>query len=326
MNLPEIRLIERVRTLLGCPELEFDQHVQSLWSGYGQIIRVINSSSKQRYIVKRVAPDGASEHPRGWNGVVGHNRKVMSYQVESYFYQHYSSYTDSYCQVAKLHGHDECDSNRLIIMDDLDAGGFSNRLTEASWPQLKITIRWLAYFHGCFMNTDADGLWPVGTYWHLATRQDEWQSMPDSPYKKHAADIDSKLNSGKFQTLVHGDSKLANFCYHINQKDVAAVDFQYVGKGCGVKDLAYLAGSALHSEDLAVYGEAILNEYIYQLKLALKHYNRNIDIEALEKEIRFLYPLAWADFYRFLLGWNPQSSKICGYMEHMSKIGLSRLV
>ncbi|MBO1254671.1 phosphotransferase [Alteromonas sp. 5E99-2] len=326
MNSPDIALIERIRTLLDCYELEFDQHVQSLWSGYGQIVKLVNPTSKQRYIVKWVAPDGAEEHPRGWDGAVGHDRKVTSYQMESHFYQYYSPHTDSYCQVAKLHAHDVCGSTRLIIMDDLDAAGFSIRLAEANWSQLKITLRWLAYFHGCFMNTDADGLWPVGTYWHLATRRDEWQSMTDSPFKKYAADIDSALNNAKFQTLVHGDSKLANFCYHTNSKDVAAVDFQYVGRGCGVKDLAYLVGSALHEDDLAVYGDRILNEYIHQLKLAVKHYNINLDIDELEQEVRFLYPIAWADFYRFLLGWNPKSWKICGFMRHMSKVGLSRVI
>ena len=75
-----------------------------------------------------------------------------------------------------------------------------------------------------------------------------------------------------------------------------------------------------------MYGDRILNEYIHQLKLAVKHYNVNLDIDELEQEVRFLYPIAWADFYRFLIGWNPQSWKICGFMEHMSKVGLSRVV
>jgi len=45
---------------------------------------------------------------------------------------------------------------------------------------------------------------------------------------------------------VHGDAKLANFCFSRDGKKVAAVDFQYVDGGCGMKDLSrIIVGSSI---------------------------------------------------------------------------------
>ena len=89
-----------------------------------------------------------------------------------------------------------------------------------------------------FISRDISDLSERGTYWHLATRQEELQSMQNLKLKKHAHKIDDYLRNLKFQTLVHGDAKLPNFCF--GEESVAAVDFQYVGPGCGLADLWYL--------------------------------------------------------------------------------------
>lgn len=314
--------LDKISTLLNDPQIIICEQVQSLWSGYGQIVRVFSQCSGQSYIVKVVMPNQAGEHPRGWNTSTSHQRKLRSYQVEAVFYQHYAQLADEHCRVPKLIASQDYQEGIVLVMEDLDDAGFSVRKGRATWQELKMCIRWLAYFHGRFMGTDAANLWPVGTYWHLATRQDEWQAMPDSDVKQQAEAIDIALNSAQFQTLVHGDAKLANLCFHANKQQVAAVDFQYVGRGVGVKDLAYLAGSAFDDQGLYQYGELILNEYICQLSRALQYYQKPIDHNAIEAEYRELYPLAWADFYRFLLGWNPKSWKICGYMQEMTEKGL----
>jgi hypothetical protein len=326
-----MNVLTEIKLLLNNANIELEEEVQSLWSGYGQILRCKNNDNGQRYIVKVIAPDNAGQHPRGWNTSASHQRKIISYQVETHFYQHYASVANA--QVSELCKSTmsrvpqliACTTNEhftLLIMEDLDDSGFFVRKNVANWPSLRIAIRWLAYFHARFMGTSAKHLWQVGSYWHLDTRQDELFSMPDSDYKTYASLIDQALNNAQFQTLIHGDAKFENLCFHSNEKHVAAVDFQYTGRGVGVKDLAYLVGSCLPEEKLIEFDSLIINEYLAQLKQAFCEYNIHIDFDALAAETIKLYPVAWADFYRFLLGWNPQSWKVCDYMKTKANIGL----
>jgi hypothetical protein len=98
-----------------------------------------------------------------------------------------------------------------------------------------------------------------------------------------------------------------------------------VGKGVGMKDLAYLLGACLNQDDLFIYEEVMLNEYFLQFKNALEHFQIEVDFIQLQQEWRSLYPLAWADFYRFLLGWSPGHYKINPYMQKQTDIALARL-
>jgi len=317
--------ISRIRTLLADPSIERVESVQSLWSGYGEIIRCRSQLNNRRIIVKSINFESPQSHPRGWNTNASHNRKTHSYQVELAFYKHYAAQTNEHCRVPQLLAIDETKRNTLLVMEDLDESGLIVRCEDADWQTLQVAIRWLAHFHATFMHCDGQTLWPIGSYWHLATRQDELNAMPASPFKTYAQDIDDALNSAQFKTFVHGDAKFANLCFHHDKQRVAAVDFQYVGTGSGVKDLAYLVGSGLREPQLKEYEARILEEYLTQIRQAFAHYNKEIDFERFEAETRFLYPVAWADFYRFLLGWNPKSWKIGPYMDAISHQGLASL-
>ncbi|MFK8061489.1 MAG: oxidoreductase family protein, partial [Polaribacter sp.] len=151
------------------------------------------------------------------------------------------------------------------------------------------------------------------TYWHLETRPQELEILEDISLKKAASKIDEKLNNCRYKTFVHGDAKLANFCF---SKDgtVSGVDFQYVGGGCGMKDIAYFIGSCLNESDCERLETKILDTYFNYLQNALGHKN-----EDLENEWRSLYHLAWADFHRFLKGWSPNHWKINSYSERITK-------
>ncbi|MDU0355903.1 oxidoreductase family protein [Paraglaciecola aquimarina] len=157
-------------------------------------------------------------------------------------------------------------------------------------------------------------------------RQDELAAMADGVLKAEASRIDATLNKGLYQTLVHGDAKLANFCFADEsiRSPIAAVDFQYVGKGVGVKDLAYFLGSCLSAKDLAHNASILVDEYFSQLEQAMSEYQVVLDFAKLEAEWRYLYAFAWADFQRFLLGWSPSHSKINCYMQQQTQLALSQ--
>ena len=75
-----------------------------------------------------------------------------------------------------------------------------------------------------FMDESSNGLWETGTYWHLETRPDELEQLDDLSLKKAASAID-QAKEFNVPDFVHGDAKLANFCFNNDGTKVAAVDF-----------------------------------------------------------------------------------------------------
>lgn len=285
--------------------------IQELWSGYGEILRIsLVNSTRKSVVVKHVQLPTQQNHPRGWNTDIGHQRKLKSYQVESNWYQNYSQYSDA--RLPKCIAIETLNDEVLIVLEDLDHAGFSLRKKHVSWEEIAVCLEWLAKFHASYLNKIPEGLWEVGTYWHLATRPNELAILDDEALKQAAPVIDKKLNDCKFKTLVHGDAKLANFCFSKEGK-VAGVDFQYVGGGCGMKDVAYFIGSCLTEADCERLEAHILDSYFKFLQNALMQKN-----EDLETEWRSLYRVAWADFHRFMKGWSPNHWKINSYSERVT--------
>ena len=99
----------------------------------------------------------------------------------------------------------------------------------------------------------------------------------------------------RFQTLIHGDAKPANFLWN-SQFQAAAVDFQYVGSGCGVRDVAYFLDGCLGSQECWHW----LDIYFEHLSRALYHFSLRQQVLA---EWRALFPIAWCDLLRFEQGW-----------------------
>jgi len=285
--------------------------IQELWSGYGKIMRVgLENAGVESVVVKHVQLPINKKHPRGWNTDIGHQRKLKSYQVETKWYEKYSE--NSLARLPQCLAIDTPNEEVLMVLEDLDDAGYYVRKQTVTWKEISSCLEWLAQFHASYLGKAPTGLWEVATYWHLETRPEELAVLNDASLKEAAVVIDQKLNRCEFKTFVHGDAKLANFCFSEEGK-VAGVDFQYVGGGCGMKDVAYFIGSCLDEKDCERLEGQILDTYFEYLQNALEERN-----EALETEWRSLYRVAWADFHRFLKGWSPGHWKINGYSERVT--------
>jgi len=320
------QLIQIMMSATGAQRAERGEVIQSLWSGYGEIVRyALTGARASSAVLKHVLFPSTVNHPRGWHNDLSHRRKVKSYEVEMHWYQAWAGRCDDQCRVPHCYTTETIGDEHLMVLEDLDAAGFPRRSTTLDLQGVQACLRWLASFHASFIGEQPAGLWATGTYWHLATRPDELAVMEDDALRDAAPVIDSMLSSARFQTLVHGDAKLANFCFSADGQSVAAVDFQYVGGGCGMKDIAYFLGSCLSDRDHQQYEAALLDDYFSHLKSALLRHGKAVDFDALATEWRALFPVAQADFYRFLVGWMPTHWKINDYNKRVAQIVVAAL-
>lgn len=326
----EAEVQELLRRVCGAAEVRRLGRLQQLWSGWGEIARYEvtggSGSGTGSVIVKRVQPPARARHPRGWDSATSEGRKRRSYEVEEHFYRTFAPRLPERVRVARALYLEP----GLFVFEDLDAAGFPGRAVGAgSLARLRIhgCVTWLAGLHAAFLGTEpvgegSEGLWPEGCYWHLETRPEELAVMPDGPLKEAAPALDRRLREARFRTLVHGDAKVANFCFGRIPEQVAALDFQYVGGGVGVRDLAYFLGSVLGDRELEAQADDWLDHYLALLRRFLP---AEADAEGLEAEWRALWPVAWADFERFLAGWAPGHWKRSGYAARMTAEALASL-
>lgn len=302
----------------GAKALVEKETIQHLWSGYGKIMRIgLIGSDTDHVIIKHVQLPELRNHSRGWNTDIGHQRKVRSYQVEMAWYANYAM--NSKARLPKCLALESKENEVMMVLEDLDEAGFSLRKSTVTWEEISLCLGWLARFHASFLGVAPKGLWEVGTYWHLETRPEELMALDDQRLKSAAEKIDKKLNNCKYKTLVHGDAKLANFCFG-QEQGVSGLDFQYVGGGCGMKDVAYFIGSCLDERECGRLESKILDTYFDYLQQALP--SRNMELET---EWRSLYHVAWADFHRFIKGWSPGHWKINSYSERVTREVINNL-
>ena len=196
----------------GASSLIEKELIQDLWSGYGKIIRVeLENTSVDSVVVKHVQLPIYKNHPRGWNTDIGHERKVKSYKVETKWYDTYSK--NSAARLPQCLAIETQNDEVLMVLEDLDDAGYPLRKRAVTWEEITECLAWLAQFHASYLGKVPDGLWEVGTYWHLETRPQELAVLDDQRLKEAAPVIDEKLNKCEYKTFVHGDAKLANFCF-----------------------------------------------------------------------------------------------------------------
>lgn len=302
----------------GASSLVEKEVIQNLWSGYGKILRIgLIGAATDSVVVKHVQWPTHLARLRDNNVDIGHRRKVQSYRVERFWYEKYSKNSRARlpdCLAVECH-----EDEVIMILEDLNEAGYHLRKQQLRWEEIVTCLEWLAHFHASYLQQDPIDIWPIGTYWHLDTRPQELAELDDIRLKEAAPLIDEKLNSCKYKTFVHGDAKLANFCFG-EEGQVAGVDFQYVGGGCGMKDVAYFIGSCLDEHDCERLEPQILDTYFRSLQNALGDEN-----EFLESEWRALYRVAWADFHRFIKGWSPGHWKINSYSERLTSEVINNL-
>lgn len=320
------KVLQRISLAIGASHISHIELIQPLWGDYGYLFRAyVCGLPFPSVIVKYIHLPQPSSHPRGWNTLLSHQRKLHSYLVEVNWYQHYANqHTQPLNPLPKCLYVEQHSDETLLVLQDLHTIGFTQVKTTATPSQIKACLSWLAHFHAQYMQVAPEGLWPVGTYWHLDTRPDEFAALTDGPLKSAAKLIDQTLTQCPFQTLVHGDAKLANFCFSADDR-VAAVDFQYVGQGCGMKDVIMLLSSTLNFNETENVINNYLKHYFTELTQGLTKFNPHISSQAVEQAWRPLYCVAWADFQRFVKGWSAEHVKINAYTESLTTLALKQL-
>jgi hypothetical protein len=319
-----------IKRTLAARSVTYLGQIQSLWSGYGDLsrYRVDGVEGINNVVAKSISFAPQVNHPRGWQSEHAHQRKLNSYHVERNWYQYWNIRCPSGARTATCYGYYEDNECLYLLLEDLDSSGFDRRCDALTIEQSLVCLDWLASFHSEFLCAEPvadwpDGLWERGTYWHLSTRPDEWRAMMDCPLKTYAREVDGQLANAKFQTLVHGDAKVANFCFSDDMASVAAVDFQYVGKGIGSQDVVYFLGSCLDEKALEQHIEYLLEYYFTGLNRCLVAQGESPDLaDSVCNEWYRLFPVAWADFHRFLIGWSPQHHKNTTFSQWMTDKGL----
>jgi hypothetical protein len=92
-----------------------------------------------------------------------------------------------------------------------------------------------------------------------------------------------------------------------------------------MKDVALFMSSAVEPEACSEMESWVLDIYFAELRHALQIYQPQLDAKAVEQEWRPLFPVAWADFQRFVKGWSPKHWKINPYTEALTSRAIAYL-
>lgn len=302
-------------------DISTTEDIQNLWEGYGKIIRYnLKYSSVKSIIAKNICIPKQSN----LNNSEKLKMKIKSYKIEIEFYNNWSSRCSEDCRIPKCYAFEWQNNEGLIVLEDLDESGFTQRRNLGDFKEMELGLKWLANFHSTFMNETPKKLWTKGTYWNYDTRLDDLKRIKDIRLRNAAKQIDTIINNSNYKTIVHGDAKIQNFCFSKDNQSVAALDFQYVGGGCGMRDIAYFIDSCISPEEAESWENDILDIYFNELKNSLTKNKIAINFKEIEKEWRYLYQFAWVDFYRFVKGWAPGRYEN-DYCEKITKNVLDKL-
>lgn len=300
-------------------ELLSSTQIAVLWSSYGHIYRlaVRQDGEERSMVLKHISP------PHTIHASLSHARKLISYAVERYFYQHLAALLPGSVAVAKSH---PTIAPGTLLLDDLEINFPRPAYGSLGADATSAVLHWLAGFHATFWgqtghipppldgqsmdsNVSAQGVWEQGTYWYLDTRREELAEIDESGESGFVLPWVEKINgalaaeraSGR-TTLLHGDAKGENI--HFSRHGACAfVDFQYVGSGPPTLDLMYFIGTSIEERLLRGDGEqTLLRQYFDALRGNLGLHPGSVDEYSYEHFLR-QWDLAIVDWYRFMAGW-----------------------
>jgi hypothetical protein len=159
------------------------------------------------------------------------------------------------------------------------------------------------------------GLWDNGCYWHLDTRQQEFDSIPRSwaDVRAAASRVDEVLKGCKadgsisdtHQTLLHGDFKSENLLWD-GRGRCCAYDFQYTGRGLGMRDVAYMLSSSVDVDVLEHSSgeQRLLQHYHASLQKQLGRHGKEAAAKRYSSDVMTAqFELCLVDYVRFMAGW-----------------------
>jgi len=288
--------------------------IATLWGGMGSIVGLKcecgcekGDSTKQKTIIaKRIR----CSNPRSF----GDRRKAASYKVEASFYgsDACSELSEQHICCKGMHTEDDGSGSITILMTPLPNPALWSMEGDVARAAVRSVARLHARFWGNPKSTTAVeeiGLAAQGTYWYLDTRPDEYEMMDgrtgiSRKLKKAAFGIDRALKEHEYQTICHGDLKACNMSMSKNPSYVTLVDFQYLGRACPAKDLAYLFVCGMDvDEDFEERQEGeLLGLYIDELAANGVGHEKEAPLPKLET-LKQALDLSYCDLYRWMLGW-----------------------
>ncbi|MDQ6954903.1 MAG: choline kinase, partial [Mariprofundaceae bacterium] len=66
-----------------------------------------------------------------WHSNISHARKLKSYRIEVHWYEQWSQYCDALCRVPKSFLTTQHDNELIMLLEDMNASGFSIRRERA---------------------------------------------------------------------------------------------------------------------------------------------------------------------------------------------------
>ncbi|KAI7279324.1 hypothetical protein KC345_g5454 [Hortaea werneckii] len=385
------RIVEVANTLLRPKDLQLKTYtiLQRLWAGYGHICHIEaapvhndknHDGTLSSFVLKLVSPpttttSSSSSQTSSSTEDEGHLRKLISYQVEQYFYTHLAASLPVDVAFAACVGsihHQPSEENDgeqngeqqqptiALMLEDLreEFPVAGEKRTALDEQHVFAALNWLAKFHGFWWARSADvrkgqlrlapleearhvgsrraeGVWLNGGYTYLATRRKEYAGLledADSEWSsalcRPVLSVDASLAElvaevlspdaspettsstiSDYETLIHGDVKSENLFANTEGSAVAFFDFQYVGMGLGVCDLAKLFTCSVPMPMLtteALSGDVALAMTDGERGL-LQRYQRTVSSASGKgypwQELKMHWSTALVDWLRFQASW-----------------------